>query len=70
MPKLFVMSPPFLHSRRWIFGLRSAGACKNSNADHDNRANPDPKRRGADEEGADGQPYDKNDEPDQVDTER
>jgi hypothetical protein len=55
-------------SRR-IFGLRSAGACENSDSDQNYYADANPHLRDANEVGRHGQSDDQNDESDQVGTE-
>ena len=57
-----------LRGRR-IFGLRSAGACQDSDSNQDDDPDADPHLRNAQEEGGDGQSDDQNNESDQVGTE-
>ena len=54
---------------RWIFGLRSAGACKNSDPNQYDDSNADPHLWNANEEGSDCQSDDQNYKSDQIGTE-
>ena len=70
MPKQFVILPPFLHGRRRIFGLRSAGSGENSNSDQNNDTDGNPLGRNAEQICGDREADDENDESYEVSTER
>lgn len=70
MPQQFVILPPFLHRRRRIFGLRSAGSGENSNSNQNDDTDGNPLRRNAEQICGDRKADDENYETDEVRTER
>jgi hypothetical protein len=69
MPFKFVMWKRFSGRSRRIFGLRSARGTQNSDADHDDYADRNPRGGDAHQVSRDCQPDDQDDETDEVRTE-